>query len=185
MIQLLRIDNFNTYVIHISGTNKEEHEVLHYDIPGANHIGMCRFNNKLNEMYTNTNALRSIWFDSIQHVLSRNSLPQRSLINIQMNTIDAGCVCVNISFHFISINCCHITWSANQFRQMLNELYVIVRRNWKKQLAKPGGRPSIIRAVVATFWREYTIFGLMCGFNDIVLRLLQPWFLGELLKFFR
>lgn len=61
---------------------------------------------------------------------------------------------------------------------------VFLCRNWKKQLDKPG-RPSIIKAVIATFWKEYTLFGLMCGFNDIVLRLIQPLLLGELLKYFR
>lgn len=101
LIQLLRIDSSDSYVIHLSGTNKEEHGRLHYDSPVVNHFGLCCFNNKL-KWNVYTNALCAIWFNN-QHVLSRKFLPRRGLINIQMNTIDAGCVCVSISFQLIVV----------------------------------------------------------------------------------
>lgn len=45
-------------------------------------------------------------------------------------------------------------------------------------------RPSLIRAVVFTFWREYSTLGLITIMNEIV-RIIQPLLLGRLLQFFR
>lgn len=47
------------------------------------------------------------------------------------------------------------------------------------------GRPSLIYAIVQTFWREYTLLGLICVINDVVIRLSQPFLLGQLLMYFR
>ncbi|XP_055302579.1 ATP-binding cassette sub-family C member 4-like isoform X2 [Sitodiplosis mosellana] len=57
-------------------------------------------------------------------------------------------------------------------------------RNWKKQFAK-STRPSLIRAILATLWKEYALLSFVCGFNDIFLRLGQPLLLGKLLLYFR
>ncbi|XP_055306698.1 ATP-binding cassette sub-family C member 4-like [Sitodiplosis mosellana] len=56
--------------------------------------------------------------------------------------------------------------------------------NWKKQQAK-SKRPSLIKALIATLWREYALLSFVCTFNDIVLRLGQPLLLGQLLLYFR
>ncbi|XP_031636354.1 multidrug resistance-associated protein 4-like [Contarinia nasturtii] len=56
--------------------------------------------------------------------------------------------------------------------------------NWKVQLEK-SKRPSLIKAIFATLWREYAGLALICGFNDIVVRLGQPILLGKLLLYFR
>ncbi|KAG4077286.1 hypothetical protein HA402_009915 [Bradysia odoriphaga] len=55
---------------------------------------------------------------------------------------------------------------------------------WRKQVNSPG-RPSLILAIVATFWREYLLLGCICIFNDIFIRLAQPFLLGRLLLYFR
>ncbi|XP_055304324.1 ATP-binding cassette subfamily C member 4-like [Sitodiplosis mosellana] len=55
--------------------------------------------------------------------------------------------------------------------------------NWKKQLAK-SARPSLIKTILATFWKEYTLLSFVCGLNDIFLRLGQPLLLGKLLLYF-
>jgi ATP-binding cassette, subfamily C (CFTR/MRP), member 4 len=45
-------------------------------------------------------------------------------------------------------------------------------------------KPSLIIAIAKTFWREYTVLGFIQFFNDIVIRLSQPFFLGMLLSYF-
>lgn len=67
------------------------------------------------------------------------------------------------------------------FKQLIHS---IQNRNWKKQLAKPT-RPSLITAIVKTFWREYALLSFICTFNDVVARLGQPLLLGQLLLYFR
>lgn len=57
-------------------------------------------------------------------------------------------------------------------------------RKWKRQLAK-SKRPSLLRAIIATFWKEYTNYFFVCTFNDLIARLGQPLLLGKLLLFFR
>lgn len=68
--------------------------------------------------------------------------------------------------------------------RMFFSVFVYSYRNWKKQLAKTT-RPSLIRALIATLWKEYALLSFICGFNDIVLRLGQPLLLGKLLLYFR
>lgn len=46
------------------------------------------------------------------------------------------------------------------------------------------GKPSLFRAVVKTFWKEFTVTGVMYLLHDIG-RLAQPLLLGQLLLYFR
>ncbi|KAJ6642101.1 ATP-binding cassette sub-family C member 4 [Pseudolycoriella hygida] len=70
--------------------------------------------------------------------------------------------------------------SVDQSEKLGNRLDV----KWRKQINGPG-RPSLILAIVATFWREYLLLGLICAINDIFIRLAQPFLLGRLLTYFR
>lgn len=45
-------------------------------------------------------------------------------------------------------------------------------------------KPSLIKAIAKTFWREYAVLGFIQFFNDILVRLTQPLFLGWLLDYF-
>jgi ATP-binding cassette, subfamily C (CFTR/MRP), member 4 len=56
-------------------------------------------------------------------------------------------------------------------------------RNWLKQIDRKT-KPSLIKAIAKTFWREYLMLGFIQFFNDIVIRLTQPLFLGWLLNYF-
>ncbi|CRK98089.1 CLUMA_CG011457, isoform A [Clunio marinus] len=58
-----------------------------------------------------------------------------------------------------------------------------LEKNWMQQ-QNGKTKPSLLKAIVKTFWREYAFLGFMQFFNDIVLRLSQPLFLGWLLKYF-
>ncbi|KAG5878881.1 hypothetical protein JTB14_005772 [Gonioctena quinquepunctata] len=63
-----------------------------------------------------------------------------------------------------------------------------LERNWEKQLAKAkmnGGKPSLFKALTASFWFLYAQTGLMILVNDCVFRLLQPMVLGGLLGYFK
>lgn len=59
-----------------------------------------------------------------------------------------------------------------------------LEKKWFAQQSGPG-RPSLIKAIVKTFWWEYSILGFITIFNDIFIRLAQPIFLGMLLQYFR
>uniref|UniRef100_A0A2M3ZKJ0 Putative abc transporter n=1 Tax=Anopheles braziliensis TaxID=58242 RepID=A0A2M3ZKJ0_9DIPT len=59
-----------------------------------------------------------------------------------------------------------------------------LEKKWFEQQAGPG-RPSLVKAIFKTFWREYGLLGLITIINDIVIRLAQPIFLGWLLMYFR
>uniref|UniRef100_A0A182NL50 Uncharacterized protein n=1 Tax=Anopheles dirus TaxID=7168 RepID=A0A182NL50_9DIPT len=59
-----------------------------------------------------------------------------------------------------------------------------LEKKWFEQQAGPG-RPSLVKAIFKTFWREYGVLGLITIVNDIVIRLAQPIFLGWLLLYFR
>uniref|UniRef100_A0A336LQQ2 CSON001219 protein n=1 Tax=Culicoides sonorensis TaxID=179676 RepID=A0A336LQQ2_CULSO len=59
-----------------------------------------------------------------------------------------------------------------------------LERNWYKQVNSPG-RPSLIKALARTFWREYAILGFTQAFNDLFVRIAQPLVLGRLLLYFR
>lgn len=62
--------------------------------------------------------------------------------------------------------------------------YFFLCRKWFEQQAGPG-RPSLVKAIFKTFWREYGVLGFITIINDIVIRLAQPIFLGWLLMYFR
>ncbi|XP_053670820.1 ATP-binding cassette sub-family C member 4-like [Anopheles nili] len=59
-----------------------------------------------------------------------------------------------------------------------------LEKKWFEQQAGPG-RPSLVKAIFKTFWREYGVLGLITIINDIFIRLAQPIFLGWLLLYFR
>lgn len=61
-------------------------------------------------------------------------------------------------------------------------------RRWLNQQNKQGagrGKPSLIKAIFTTFWREYLLLGCITFFNDIFIRITQPILLGRLLFYFR
>lgn len=66
-----------------------------------------------------------------------------------------------------------------------NDPISIRYRKWNAQLEnRATKRPSLIKAVIFTFWREYSILGIITIISE-VLRLIQPLLLGKLLQFFR
>lgn len=86
-----------------------------------------------------------------------------------------------------------VTVIRNLFKQLFDNLicynwfvtivFYDAFRNWAKQLK--SREPSLIRAVGVTFWKEYALFSLLVGFNDIILRLAQPLLIGQMLLYFR
>ncbi|KAG5681565.1 hypothetical protein PVAND_010984 [Polypedilum vanderplanki] len=58
-----------------------------------------------------------------------------------------------------------------------------LEQNWTKQL-NGAKKPSLMRALSRTFWKEYMILGLYAFTTDIVIRLSLPFFLGRLLDYF-
>ncbi|XP_055676629.1 probable multidrug resistance-associated protein lethal(2)03659 [Lutzomyia longipalpis] len=60
-----------------------------------------------------------------------------------------------------------------------------LEEKWQDQLRKTSSRPSLIRAIAITFWREYVCLGLIVVTNDFVIRLGQPLLLRRLLLYFR
>ncbi|KAG4076114.1 hypothetical protein HA402_011460 [Bradysia odoriphaga] len=56
--------------------------------------------------------------------------------------------------------------------------------NWVLQKNNES-RPSLVKALVRTFWKKFLVLGFICFFNDILIRLTQPYLLGQLLLFFR
>lgn len=46
-------------------------------------------------------------------------------------------------------------------------------------------KPSLLRAVVKTFWLEILILGILCFMNDVVIRLILPFLLENLLEYFK
>lgn len=71
-------------------------------------------------------------------------------------------------------------------KQFFNNEFLYFRK-WNKQLenAKKGyKRPSLLKALVATFWPEYLILGINLATMDIAIRLTQPIMLGNLLDYF-
>ncbi|XP_055378030.1 ATP-binding cassette sub-family C member 4-like [Condylostylus longicornis] len=54
---------------------------------------------------------------------------------------------------------------------------------WAKQLETK--KPSLIKAMFLTFWREVGVLAILTAFNELCIRLLQPILLGQLLLFFR
>ncbi|XP_072393692.1 ATP-binding cassette sub-family C member 4-like [Diabrotica undecimpunctata] len=63
-----------------------------------------------------------------------------------------------------------------------------LQRNWDKQLEKAkqtNSKPSLLKAIVMTFWFEYVKLGIYDISTDLVLRLIQPLVLGNLLDYFK
>lgn len=59
-----------------------------------------------------------------------------------------------------------------------------VPRKWEKELTE-SKRPSLLVALVATFWREYGLLCLISASNDLIAQLGQPLLLGQLLLYFQ
>ncbi|XP_059609695.1 probable multidrug resistance-associated protein lethal(2)03659 [Phlebotomus argentipes] len=60
-----------------------------------------------------------------------------------------------------------------------------LEEKWQDQLRSAPARPSLIKAIAITFWREYVCLGLIVVTNDFVIRLGQPLLLRRLLLYFR
>ncbi|KAI2474047.1 ATP-binding cassette sub-family C member 4 [Diabrotica virgifera virgifera] len=63
-----------------------------------------------------------------------------------------------------------------------------LQRNWDKQLEKSkksNSKPSLLKAIVMSFWLEYAKLGIYTITTDLVLRLIQPLILGNLLDYFK
>lgn len=61
---------------------------------------------------------------------------------------------------------------------------VVVFRTWQAE-CKRKTKPSLVRAVAKTFWTEFFLMGVLCFYNDVVVRLLLPFLLEQLLTYFR
>lgn len=57
-------------------------------------------------------------------------------------------------------------------------------RTWRAE-CKQKTKPSLVRAVVKAFWFEFLIMGILCFFNDVIVRLVLPFLLKSLLSYFR
>uniref|UniRef100_A0A182QTP7 Uncharacterized protein n=1 Tax=Anopheles farauti TaxID=69004 RepID=A0A182QTP7_9DIPT len=64
-----------------------------------------------------------------------------------------------------------------------------LEREWNRQLElkkqTPSHSPSLVRAIFRTLWKEWLTLSVLALFAEIVLRLLQPIFLGRMLLYFR
>ncbi|KAJ6642102.1 ATP-binding cassette subfamily C member 4 [Pseudolycoriella hygida] len=61
-----------------------------------------------------------------------------------------------------------------------------LEKSWVKQKnAQYTNGPSLTKAIVMTFWKNYLFLGILCVLNDIIIRLTQPYLLGQLLLYFR
>lgn len=86
-------------------------------------------------------------------------------------------------FYFIKRNMI----SRDVFYYEVFDLFIF--RNWKKQLdrAKSNGnsKPSLLKALVASFWPEYLHIGILNFLQSNILNILQPIILGKLLNYFK
>lgn len=57
-------------------------------------------------------------------------------------------------------------------------------RNWRVE-RKTKKSPSLVRAVMKTFWLEISIIGILHFVNQIVVRLTVPFILENLLSYYR
>ncbi|XP_068082959.1 ATP-binding cassette sub-family C member 4 [Anabrus simplex] len=59
-------------------------------------------------------------------------------------------------------------------------------RNWHKELlrAKLGRKPSFLRALVKTFAAEHILYSSIIILDRVVIRMLQPYFLGKVIQYF-
>lgn len=53
------------------------------------------------------------------------------------------------------------------------------------QISAKRKHPSIVKVIAKTFWKDYAVLAIVIVFNDMVLRLAQPYLLGQLLRYFR
>lgn len=62
--------------------------------------------------------------------------------------------------------------------------FLIVYRKWHEE-CKKNVKPSLVRAIILTFPFECIMMGILCFINDVVLRLILPFYLEHLLLYFR
>ncbi|XP_062563100.1 probable multidrug resistance-associated protein lethal(2)03659 [Armigeres subalbatus] len=64
-----------------------------------------------------------------------------------------------------------------------------LERNWRLQLLNckhnRKAKPSLLKAIFRTFWKDWVVLSLVTVFGEIILRIAQPIFLGRLLLYFR
>ncbi|EDS36162.1 multidrug resistance-associated protein 1 [Culex quinquefasciatus] len=66
-----------------------------------------------------------------------------------------------------------------------------LEKHWKQQLQKDpkrpskSAKPSLVKAIFRTFWRELMLLSTVTLFGEIILRIAQPILLGRLLLYFR
>lgn len=61
---------------------------------------------------------------------------------------------------------------------------LFVCRKWRDECKKKA-KPSLVRAAMKAFWPECLTMGILCFFNDVVVRLILPFLLENLLSYFR
>uniref|UniRef100_A0A182RUC1 Uncharacterized protein n=1 Tax=Anopheles funestus TaxID=62324 RepID=A0A182RUC1_ANOFN len=98
-------------------------------------------------------------------------------------------------------------WTVDMFRKGYNQTFDIsdlytpleedradrlgdrLERQWNRQLElhsrTPSHTPSLVRAIFRTLWKEWLTLSVLAFFAEVVLRLLQPIFLGRMLLYFR
>ncbi|XP_041788072.1 ATP-binding cassette sub-family C member 4-like [Anopheles merus] len=98
-------------------------------------------------------------------------------------------------------------WTVDMFRKGYNQTFDIsdlytpleedradrlgnrLERQWHRQLElqrhTPSHSPSLVRAIFRTLWKEWVTLSVLAFFAEVVLRLLQPIFLGRMLLYFR
>ncbi|EAA01218.5 AGAP001777-PA [Anopheles gambiae str. PEST] len=98
-------------------------------------------------------------------------------------------------------------WTVDMFRKGYNQTFDIsdlytpleedradrlgnrLERQWHRQLERqrhtPSHSPSLVRAIFRTLWKEWVTLSVLAFFAEVVLRLLQPIFLGRMLLYFR
>ncbi|XP_056638683.1 ATP-binding cassette sub-family C member 4-like [Diorhabda sublineata] len=63
-----------------------------------------------------------------------------------------------------------------------------LEKHWNEQMQmvkkNPKKKPSLLKAIVKTFWVEYTLLGILIGISDLGLRTFQPTMLGGILDYY-
>ncbi|CAG9809558.1 unnamed protein product [Chironomus riparius] len=59
-----------------------------------------------------------------------------------------------------------------------------LEKNWNEQVTKNPSKPSLIKALFKTFWREYSVLAFHIILNEICVKILLALFLGRLLDYF-
>lgn len=62
-----------------------------------------------------------------------------------------------------------------------------LQRQWEKEIKKSrNGKydPSLIKAFIRAYWVEGSLLGVILVFSDLIIRLVQPRFLGGMLQYF-